>query len=563
MRQIARHLSFAAIIALLTSPAIAVSLRTAEFRETSSTILALLAAVLVFLVPLPMFFRNTRLYLYLLTPLAALTPVFLFATHYFGMHPGFELIAFTLQTNLREAREAISPFLIYFIPFELLFVGLYIVMTRCAVRSVPLGRALLVSAGASIILGMVMWHLNDLRYKTLQQMSKRDLILKYDYPFSLLAGAAEARSFLKKNNLHQAENFSFHAVKSDSLPRRQVYVLMIGESSRYDRWQINGYHRETSPRLMTLQNLLTFSDVVAGAHYTWVSVPQIITRATPDNYDLQYREKSILGVFQEAGFRTFWLSNQSDQDIFWSGSIILHAKTADYFTFSPTYSPNLEFEDIYDGRLLTVLDSVLQADQGNLFIVMHTMGNHWEYNRRYPPEFDVFKPSTMAETENLNTFDRDVMANSYDNSILYADYMIYNVINLVKDHAEMSAVMFVSDHGEDLFDAHEDRPDFHFRPSPATLKIPLFIWTSERYSDAYPDKRRNLEAHISERIGTENIFYTLSDIANIRIAGFDFSKSLASGDFRPSEQKYYGDDKRAHRFATLEESQESEARSQE
>jgi glucan phosphoethanolaminetransferase (alkaline phosphatase superfamily) len=552
MRQIATHFPFAAIIALLTSPGIAVSLKTSGFRETSSTILSLLAAILVFLVPLPLFFRHMRFYLYLMIPLAAFTPVFLFATYYFGMHPGYELIAFMLQTNPREACEAVGPFLVYFVPFELLFVGFYVILARNSARSVPLRLALSVSAGAGIILGLAAWHLNGLQYKALRQISKWDLILKYDYPFSLLTGAAEARSFLKKNNLREAENFSFRAIKYDSLSSRQVYVLIIGESSRYDRWQINGYRRETSPHLMTLQDLLTFGDVVAGAHYTWVSVPQIITRATPENYELQYREKSILGVFQESGFRTFWLSNQSDQDIFWSGSIILHGRTADYFTFSPTYSPNLEFEDVYDGRLLTVLDSVLQADQRNLFIVMHTMGNHWEYNRRYPAEFNVFKPSTIGETESANMFDREVLTNSYDNSILYADHMIYNVIDLVRRHAEVSAVMFVSDHGEDLFDAHGDRPDFHFRPSPATLRVPLFIWTSERYSKVYPDKRMNLEAHVSKKIGTENIFYTLSDLANIRIAGFDSSKSLANGNFRPSEQKYYGDDKRAHHFAALE-----------
>lgn len=553
MRRIATHFPFAAIIALLISPGIAANLKTSGFRETSSTILSLLAAALVFLVPLPLFFRHMRFYLYLMIPLAVFTPVFLFATYYFGMLPGFELIAFTLQTNPREAREAVGPFLAYFVPFELLFVGLYVVLARNAVRSIPLSVALSVSAGAGIMLGLVVWHLNGLQYKTLRQIGKWDLILKYDYPFSLLAGAAEARSFLKKNNLRVADNFSFHAIKYDSLSSsRQVYMLIIGESSRYDRWQINGYHRETSPHLMTLQDLLTFKDVVAGAHYTWVSVPLIITRATPENYELQYREKSILGVFQESGFRTFWLSNQSDQDIFWSGSITLHAKTADYFTFSPTYSPNLEFEDVYDGRLLTVLDSVLQADQRNLFIVMHTMGNHWEYNRRYPAEFNVFKPSTIGKTESANIFDRDVLMNSYDNSILYADYMIYNVIDLVRRHAEVSAVMFVSDHGEDLFDACGDRPDFHFRPSFATLRVPLFIWTSERYSKVYSDKRRNLEAHVSEKIGAENIFYTLSDIANIRIAGFDSSKSLASENFHPSAQKYYGDDKRAHHFGALE-----------
>ena len=67
---------------------------------------------------------------------------------------------------------------------------------------------------------------------------------------------------------------------------------------------------------------------------------------------LQFKEKSILTAFKEAGFRTAWLSNQSDMEIFWSGSINLHAKTADIAVFSLTKTPNFEWEDYYDERLL-------------------------------------------------------------------------------------------------------------------------------------------------------------------------------------------------------------------
>jgi glucan phosphoethanolaminetransferase (alkaline phosphatase superfamily) len=489
----------------------------------------------------------------LLLPLIAVTPMFLFSTIYFGVPPGFELVAFVMQTNAREAREAIHPFLIYLVPFVISFISLYLFsVCYLAPQRIPLRIAGWVSAVSFTLLLAITFYVNALFYKSASEINKYDLVLKYEYPVTLLSGLNDARIFLNRNHLRKAENFSFRAVKQDSLRERQVHVLIIGESSRFDRWQINGYNRETSPGLASEENLITYSDVVAGAHYTWVSVPQIITRANPDNYDAQYREKSILAAFKEAGFKTFWLSNQSDQDMFWSGSIILHARTADVYSFSPTYSPNLEFENIYDGRLLPILDSILLRDDRNLFIVLHTMGSHWEYSRRYPPEFDVFQPSGYTQSINPpDALHRDAILNSYDNSILYADHFIHSVITSVKTRADVAVVTYISDHGEDLFDRDPGQMDFHFRPSAATLRVPLFVWTSASYNNIFPQKRRNLEANRSEKIGTENIFYTLLDIANIRTESFDSTKSFANGYFLPSQQKFYGDDEQARSFNRL------------
>lgn len=553
MRRASRLFAFPVIVLLLISPALAMAFPVFDTREAEQILRLCVVAPLFFLIPLVFFHKNIRLYCYLLLPLIFLTPLFLFATLYFAVPPGFELIVFIMQTNPREASEAITPFLVYFLPAELLFVGLYILATqRIPSPKIPLTTAATISVCSGVILLSITYSTNALWRKPIEQINKHDLMLKYDYPFTLISGLNDARVFLKKNHLREAENFSFGAVKKDTLSHRQVYVLIIGESSRYDRWEVNGYHRPTSPRLSCREDLLSFRDVIAGAHYTWVSVPQIITRATPDNYDLQYKEKSVLQAFRESGFKTIWLSNQSDQDIFWSGSITLHAKTADVSVFSPTYSPNLELERVYDGRLLPLLDSILRGDRSDLFLVMHTMGNHWEYSQRYPPAFDRFQPSGYTQSINPpDAANREAVLNSYDNSILYADYIIDSVINIVNAHAPVSAVTFISDHGEDLYDAHADQIDFHFRPSIATLKVPLFVWTSKLYQMTYPEKVRSLETNISKKIGSENMFHTILDMANITIRNSEFSKSFAHPDFRPGEQKFYGDDKRARSFTQL------------
>lgn len=513
----------------------------------------IIVSLCLFLVPIVLFYRNLKPYLYALLPLVILTPIFIFCLYFFAVNPGFELIALVLQTNMRETKEAVGPLIFYFVPFFIAYIFLYFYSVRSVIiTKIPFGQSLCLSALAACIVITTIYMEKQLYYKRIGQLEKHDFLDTYHYPFSLASGVMQARRILNKNNLSRAENFKFKATKLDSLQQRQVFVLVIGESSRYDRWQINGYHRPTSPRLAMRKDLLTFSDVVAGAHYTWVSVPQLITRANPDNYDLQYCEKSVMSAFSEAGFKTIWLSNQSADEVFWTGSIVLHARTADVSVFSPTYSPNFEFANFYDERLLPLLDSMLTSSKDNIFVVLHTMGNHWEYTRRYPREFDYFAPSGYTQPISPpGSSTKEAILNSYDNSIRYADHIIDSVISIVENRSDVSAVMFVSDHGEDLFDTNPEHIDFHFRPSAATLKVPLFIWTSKTYNTAFHSKRLQLQQNLDKKIGAENIFYTLVDLGNVAFPGFDQTKSIASPYFQPSAQKFYNDENRPALYSDI------------
>jgi len=167
--------------------------------------------------------------------------------------------------------------------------------------------------------------------------------------------------------------------------------------------------------------------------------------------DLKFKEKSILSAFKDAGFKTIWLSNQTDKDIFWSSSITFHAKTADVAMFSPNQSPNFDSwtRKYHDERLLPLLDSIIKADKQNIFFVLHTIGIHWEYTKRYLDSFDCFKPSgnTIGLLDPSSAMGKEAISNSYDNSIRYADYVMYSVICTLNQHRIVSTVTFISDHG--------------------------------------------------------------------------------------------------------------------
>lgn len=525
----------AGILLLLLIPGIISEYEQGGNLFLGDSIKRLFLSLLFLLLPVAFFHRNVKLYLYIQTVWIVFTPLFIYSLLLFEVKPNSELIFLVLQSNFTEMTEIAKGRMGWFLIITFLYVAYYLLLVKkFPVKAMPLRTSLIISLFSAVIIFVQCY-----RYLSIRQQPYSDFFSRY-YPVSIISGIADGYTILSRNNLDQAKHFSFHAYKKDTLQARQIYLFIIGETSRFDRWQINGYYRTTSPRLKQRKNLVTFPDMISGSNLTWLSVPQMITRANPDDMDRQFKEKSVLSAFRDAGFKTVWLSTQTDQEIVSQGSITLHAKTADVAYFCRTYSPVFELEDVFDERLLPKLDSIIHADRQNLFIVLHTMGNHWGYSRRYPAKFDVFKPSGKISPEKAyDMTDEESVLNSYDNSILYADYIIDSVIRIVKKQEAVSYVTFLSDHGEELFDHHPGRLEFHQAANPATLHVPFFLWTSDRYRQHYPGKMQAIMNNRNKKIGVKNVFYSLLDLANIGFPEMDESKSIADPAFHGGDQKYY------------------------
>jgi glucan phosphoethanolaminetransferase (alkaline phosphatase superfamily) len=531
------------IFLLLMIPGIINEYEQGSNHFSVDSIKRLMLSLLFLLLPVAFFYKRIKLYLYLLTIWIIFTPLFIYSQLLFEIKPNFELVTLVVQSNFTEMIEIAKGRLGRFLLITVLYVAVYLFLVKkLPVKVIPFKISLAVSLFAAVILMLQCY-----RYLLVRKQDYRDFFCRY-YPISIISGIADAYTFLNRNNLDRAKQFSFHAYKKDKVPARQIYVFIIGETSRYDRWQINGYSRATSPRLNQRENLISFPDMIAGSNLTYLSVPQMITRACPDDMDRQYKEKSFLSAFHDAGFRTVWLSTQSDQQVLWMGVISNHAKTADVVHFCRTYSPMFELEDLYDERLLPKLDSIIHADGHNLFIVLHTMGSHWDYSRRYPARFDVFKPSLKSGPGKEHDLTDETISNSYDNSILYADYIVDSVIRMVEKQAAVSYVTYLSDHGEQI----SKKLESHTYARMETLHVPFFLWTSEGYRKYYPGKFQAIMNNRNKKISGNNIFYSLLDLANIGFAGMDQTKSIADSAFRESDRKYYDAlARRSWRYADL------------
>ena len=325
--------------------------------------------------------------------------------------------------------------------------------------------------------------------------------------------------------------FRFGAVQADPTKAPDVIVMVLGESARFDRWSLNGYARATNPLLAREANLVTLQDLITSVSATRLSVPVIISRK-PAMQSLKdgFTEKSFLSAFREAGYKTFWLSNQISFGKF-DTPVSVFAKEADEVEFLNL--GGFTNHSNHDEVLLAPFGRALQDPAPKKLIVLHTLGSHWNYAQRYPAAFDRWKPSLAGVAKPVLTDGaiEPQLNNSYDNSILYTDWFLAQLLERLKADDRAAALMYVADHGQTLYDG-ACRQVFHGHNNQHEFHVPAFAWYSDTYGARFPDKVAQLRAHRKARLSTENVFHTLVDLGDIRYPGERLERSIASAQLR-------------------------------
>lgn len=333
-----------------------------------------------------------------------------------------------------------------------------------------------------------------------------------------------------------SRDFTFHAGKKAKAGNREIYALVIGEAGRAANWSLWGYERPTNPLLSSQQGLVLYKDAITQANATHKSVPLILSAANADDFDTIYQQKSIITAFKEAGFTSIFLSNQTPNRTFTD----YFAAEADYHrNIRPASSGGLITDNNYDTRMLPLLRHYIDSLPGNLFIVIHTYGSHFNYRERYPRDFAHFLPDDATEVEMKN---RNQLINAYDNSIRYTDYFLDRLIRMIDSTGCASALYYSPDHGEDLLDDSRKR-FLHASPHPTyyQLHIPLLFWFSETYRQTFPEKYQAAQANSSQPVSTRIAFHTMLDIASIQTPWADSTFSVVSPAFASRQRTYLTD----------------------
>lgn len=358
------------------------------------------------------------------------------------------------------------------------------------------------------------------------------------YPTNALYNLYFAIHKAKKNSQYHltSADFTFRAAKPEpTAGKREIYVLVVGETSRAMEWSLYGYHRPTTPRMEALDGLVHFTDMLTQSNNTHKSVPIILSAASAENYGILYDQKSIVTAFKEVGFRTVVIANQKLN----TSMIGAFYREADDFIDMSNFRTSSYLTSLHDGAILPYLQKELEKDDRNLFVVLHTYGSHFNYHERYPKEFAFYKPDKV---EGIRATYKEKLRNAYDNSIHYTDYVLEEIVDMLSRTGASASMVYLSDHGEDIFDDARGRY-LHASPIPTyyQLHIPFVIWFSPTYREAYPLKYEMARSHRALPVSTNSVFHTVLDLAGVETPVADPCLAVTNPVYTAGSRMYLGD----------------------
>jgi glucan phosphoethanolaminetransferase (alkaline phosphatase superfamily) len=438
-----------------------------------------------------------------------------------------------LNTHWKEASEFLSGYEFITAMILLILFGLFILIILNIPKRLPriISRKLFLAAIALFITGSIWFTLG--KGESIRLFLKSNLYKNYYPVYCFKSLSMYYREELRvKENVKKAALIRFNAVRNSKIPVRSLHVLIIGESGRYENWTVNGYQRPTSPRMMNMQNLVSYSDAISSHNETVRSVALTVTNAGARKALHHSAYPGILKLFREAGYRTYWISNQND----WGAlPVRVHMTEAD--SIHCTISSK-GVTDEYDGTLLPIIRNSLNGKEDK-FLIIHLTANHWSYEKRYPTEFAVF--GNINEKSKLGYFDKrrkQELIDIYDNSVLYQDYIISEIVRMLDNTNSVYTMTYIPDHGENLFDDCRNLTGHGTNFTSASFRIPMFICYSDSFAKYYPGKKDALILHkqLPFVVG-ENLFQSVADIADLQFENSDPVKSIASENYKPLDKR--------------------------
>ncbi len=331
------------------------------------------------------------------------------------------------------------------------------------------------------------------------------LMNTFNYPYAVIryhqkkAKAARKLQILDENPVLQSAN------------QKNLIVLIIGETARAQNFSLNGYAHDTNPKLAK-QDIVNFSNVSSCGTLTAVSLPCMFSVFSKDDFDTDDAAfvQNALDMAQTAGYKVIWAENDSG-----CKGVCNRVEQVDLSTFKTLAMCQEGF--CYDEILLQYLKQELPKISDNTILVLHTIGSHGPaYYRRYPKKFDVFKPT--CDTTDIQNCSQEAITNTYDNTILYSDYIISSAIDLLKTktNPDLSAsLIYISDHGESLGENGTYLHGLPYAIAPEyQTKVPMLMWLSPQ-KQAQIDYACLKKQAASQAFSHDNFFHTLLGLANV------------------------------------------------
>ena len=297
--------------------------------------------------------------------------------------------------------------------------------------------------------------------------------------------------------------------KTDS---QKVLILVVGETARAQNFSLYGYDRETNP-LLSKQDIISFVETSSCGTATAISLPcmfSVLNRKDFDVDDAKYMQ-NLMDLIKISGYNALWLENDD------GCKNVCHRITLEDMV--ATQNPkHCEKDFCRDEVLLEGLEERIAKLKGNTVIVLHTMGSHGPtYYKRYTDDFKKFQPT--CDTSDLQKCSKEEIVNTYDNTILYTDFIISSVIDILKKFPQYeTGLIYMSDHGESLGENNLYLHGLPYAIAPdEQTKVPFLVWLSPQLKQAA--KLDTVCLKKDARLGSyshDNLFHSILGLLDIQ-----------------------------------------------
>lgn len=315
-----------------------------------------------------------------------------------------------------------------------------------------------------------------------------------------------------------------------------LIIFILGESTTRNHLQLYGYNLPTTPLLAERNlrgELKIFSDTVSPHAHTIPCLQKIFTFLRTEDSPKDFYSGNFFEILNAAGYHTVWLSNQEAGGI-WGNLGKIYSKSCSEKNFTRLRDSYEESLSAFDEELLPMLAESLEHPHEKSFYVLHLMGTHLQYNRRYPKTYEKFSAEDETHPEKKA---REIRA-TYDNAVLYNDYIINQVIEQVKNFD--AVVIYISDHGDDVYDEKDFAGHEETNPSRIMFEVPFVIWTSEKFQANHPALEQKFSAALNKPFMSDDMIHFLMDMLKIETPNFDETLSPLSEKYNSERQRKLG-----------------------